>query len=66
MINFRGKLTLFGNVKGQYLDYFSWDNRNLAHIMNNQANCIIIEVKSRKELHEISTFRRFTFRKNSK
>lgn len=36
------KITLFGNAKSKYLDYNSWNNRELLHITNNQANCVIL------------------------
>lgn len=36
------KLTLFGNAKSKYLDYDSWNKRDLNHITNNQAGSIII------------------------
>ena len=37
------KLTLFGNAKSEYLNYNAWNSRNLDHITNNQANCIIMD-----------------------
>jgi beta-lactamase superfamily II metal-dependent hydrolase len=40
------KLTLFGNAKNEHLDYSSWNNRNLDHITNNQANCIILDTSN--------------------
>lgn len=36
------KFTLFGNAKSKYLDYNTWNNRNLKYITNNQAGSIII------------------------
>lgn len=37
------KITLFGNAKSKYLDYSSWNNRNLKHITNNQAGNIMVD-----------------------
>ena len=36
-------MTLFGNARHEYLAYDQWNRRNLAHITNNQANCVIID-----------------------
>lgn len=40
------KLTLFGNAKSEHLNYDSWNNRNLKHITNNQANCILLDINN--------------------
>lgn len=52
------KLTLFGNAKSQYLDYSSWNNRELDHITNNQADNIILEITKNK-LNVYVTYREF-------
>lgn len=40
------RLTLFGNAKSKYLDYDSWNKRNLCHITNNQCGNIILDINS--------------------
>lgn len=37
------KLTLFGNAASQHLAYSAWNYRNLPHITNNQAGCIVAD-----------------------
>lgn len=38
------KLTLVGNAKSKHLAYDKWNNRNLAHIQNNQGGNILIDI----------------------
>lgn len=40
------KLTLFGNAPSEYLDYDSWNNRNLLHYTNNQGGTFILKVEN--------------------
>lgn len=40
------KLTLFGNAPSEYLDYNSFNYRNLPHITNNQAGNISLNISS--------------------
>lgn len=37
-------LTFFGNARSEHLAYSAWNNRGLAFITNNQANCMIVDV----------------------
>lgn len=59
------KLTLFGNAKSQYLDYSSWNNRNLNHITNNQANCIILDTNGTNGIDVYVTYETFARKRNS-
>lgn len=59
------KLTLFGNAKSQYLDYSSWNNRNLDHITNNQANCIILDTNGTNGIDVYVTYETFARKRNS-
>lgn len=59
------KLTLFGNAKSQYLDYSSWNNRNLDHITNNQANCIILDTNGINGIDVYVTYETFARKRNS-
>lgn len=59
------KLTLFGNAKSKYLDYDSWNNRNLDHITNNQANCIILETDGTNGIEVYVTYETFARKRNS-
>jgi len=38
------KITLLGNARSKYLDYSSYNNRNLIHYTNNEAGNIIINI----------------------
>lgn len=58
------KLTLFGNAKSKYLDYASWNNRNLDHITNNQANCIVIETNGKSGMEIYVTYETFARKRN--
>lgn len=40
----RPKMTFFGNASSEHLAYGAWNNRKLAFITNNQANCMIARV----------------------
>lgn len=59
------KLTLFGNAKSQYLNYASWNNRNLDHITNNQANCIILDTDGLNGIDVYVTYETFAKKRNS-
>ena len=39
------KLTFFGNAQSEHMAYSAWRNRGLKFITNNQANCMIVDVK---------------------
>lgn len=39
------KLTLFGNAESKYLDYSSWNNRNLFKITNNEAGTVVLDIE---------------------
>ena len=39
----RPKMTFFGNARSEHLAYSAWNYRNLPHITNNQAGCMIAE-----------------------
>lgn len=41
------KLTLFGNAPCEYLDYNSFNNRELCHITNNQAGNISLDISDK-------------------
>lgn len=58
------KLTLFGNAKSQYLDYNAWNNRDLEHITNNQANCIILDADSENGIDVYVTYETFAKKRN--
>ena len=58
------KLTLFGNAKSQYLDYDSWNTRNLDHITNNEANCIILNTAGENGIDVYVTYETFARRRN--
>ncbi len=53
------KLTLFGNAKSEYLDYNAWNSRDLDHITNNQANCIILDADSEYGIDVYVTYETF-------
>ena len=38
-------LTLFGNAPSQYLAYGAWNNRGLEFVTNNQADCIVVDIR---------------------
>jgi competence protein ComEC len=38
------RLTFFGNANWQHLAYHAWNGRNLWHITNNQAGCMIVAI----------------------
>lgn len=38
------RITFFGNANSEHLAYDAWNKRNLLHIQNNQANCIIADI----------------------
>lgn len=59
------KLTLFGNAKSQYLDYSSWINRDLDHITNNQANCVILDTNGVYGIDVYVTYETFARKRNS-
>ncbi len=59
------KLTLFGNARSEYLDYAAWNSRNLDHITNNQANCIIINTNGEKGIDVYVTYEIFAEKRNS-
>lgn len=58
------KLTLFGNAKSEYLDYSSWNNRQLKFITNNQANCIIIDTNAQDRMDVYVTNEKFAKKYN--
>lgn len=60
------KLTLFGNAKSQYLNYDAWNRRDLDHITNNQANCIILDLNYRGEIDVYVTYKTFAEKRNKK
>ena len=37
------KITIFGNAKAEYLDYDSWNNRELLHFTNNEIGSVVFE-----------------------
>lgn len=41
------KLTFFGNAPAKDLAFSKWDERKLKYITNDQANCMIVDAKSR-------------------
>lgn len=59
------KLTLFGNAKSEYLDYAAWNNRNLDHITNNQANCIIVNTNGKDGMDVYVTYETFARKRNT-
>lgn len=59
------KLTLFGNAKSEYLDYAAWNNRNLDHITNNQANCVIMNTNGENGIDIYVTYELFAKKRNS-
>ena len=58
------KLTLFGNAKSEYLDYNAWNRRNLDHITNNQANCIILDTDGTNGIDVYVTYEPFARKRN--
>lgn len=58
------KLTLFGNAKSEYLDYAAWNNRNLDHITNNQANCVILDTFGKDGINVYVTYEAFAKKRN--
>lgn len=58
------KLTLFGNAPSEYLDYASWNNRNLDIITNNQANNIIIQTNGESGMDVYVKYETFAKRYN--
>ena len=58
------KLTLFGNAKSEYLDYAAWNNRNLDHITNNQANCVIMDTFGKNGIDIYVTYEYFAKKRN--
>ena len=58
------KLTLFGNAKSEYLDYAAWNNRNLDHITNNQANCVIMDTFGKNGIDIYVTYESFAKKRN--
>lgn len=58
------KLTLFGNAKSEYLDYNAWNRRNLDHITNNQANCIIMDTYGNNGIDVYVTYETFAKKRN--
>ena len=43
----RPKMTFFGNARAEHLAYSAWSARNLKYITNNQANCMVVDSRSR-------------------
>ena len=60
------KLTLFGNAKSEYLNYNAWNSRNLDHITNNQANCIIMDTFGTNGIDIYVTYEAFAKKRNPK
>lgn len=58
------KLTLFGNAKSEYLDYNAWNSRDLDHITNNQANCVILDADDEYGIAVYVTYETFAKRRN--
>lgn len=58
------KLTWFGYAKSDDLDYASWNNRGLAHITNNQANCIIADTDGTDGIDIYVTYEIFAKKEN--
>lgn len=58
------KLTLFGNAKSEYLDYAAWNNRDLDHMTNNQANCIIMNTNGEQGIDVYVTYEIFAKKRN--
>lgn len=58
------KLTLFGNAKSQYLNYNAWNSRNLDHITNNQANCVILNADGENGIDVYVTYETFAKKRN--
>jgi Predicted hydrolase (metallo-beta-lactamase superfamily) len=38
------KMTFFGNASSEHLAYDAWNYRNLKHITNNQAGCMVVNL----------------------
>jgi len=47
----RPRLTFFGNASAEHLAYDAWSNRDLPHITNNQAGCMIVETGPQLKLY---------------
>ena len=45
---FRPTLTFFGNAPPEDLAYSEWKKRGLTYVSNNDANCIIVDVSTRR------------------
>lgn len=58
------KLTLFGNAKSEYLNYNAWNSRDLDHITNNQANCIILNADGKNGIDVYVTYEAFAKKRN--
>lgn len=58
------KLTIFGNAKSEYLDYGAWNSRNLDHITNNQANCVIVNTDGDRGMDVYVTYEVFAKKRN--
>ena len=58
------KLTLFGNAKSQCLNYNAWNSRNLDHITNNQANCVILNADGENGIDVYVTYGTFAKKRN--
>ena len=39
----RPTLTFFGNARSEHLAYGAWNYRQLPHVTNNQANCMVVD-----------------------
>lgn len=59
------KLTLFGNANSEYLDYSSWNNKNLNFITNNQVGSIILDTDGENGIDVFVTNENFA-KKNNK
>ena len=40
-------LTFFGNARSEHLAYAAWRSRGLSIVTNNQANCMVVDTRSR-------------------
>ncbi len=59
----RPKLTLMGNAKSKHLDYNAWNRRDLDHITNNEANCIIMKIGD--DIDVYCTYEKFAREQNA-
>jgi beta-lactamase superfamily II metal-dependent hydrolase len=56
--------TFFGNARHEHLAYDAWNNRDLTHIQNNQAGCMIVKI-TEEAMHLYVTHEPFARELNS-